>query len=98
MTARRSRRDFLKTVASTTAAAPIMLRAQTPTPAPAQSVRPSDRLGLAIIGLGIRGQQDIRSALRTPGVELVAGADVYDGRRALAKELWGQQIFTTRDH
>jgi predicted dehydrogenase len=98
MTTRRSRRDFLKSVAGTTAAAPILLRAQTP--APSQTVPPSDRIRMAIIGLGIRGQQNVRSALKTPGVELAAVADVYDGRFTLAKELWGQgrDIFTTRDY
>ncbi len=92
---RRSRRDFLKAAAGT-AAAPILLRAQTP--AASQAVAPHERIGLAAIGVGIRGQQDLLSALRTPGVELVAAADVYDGRLTLAKERWGNQLFTTRDY
>jgi predicted dehydrogenase len=96
MTTRRTRRDFLKTVAGTAAAAPTILRAQAG--ATAQNVAPNDRIRVAVFGLGIRGQQDVRSALRTPGVELVAAADVYDGRLTLAKELWGGQVFTTRDH
>src|SRR6266487_522035 len=92
---RRSRRDFLKAAAGT-AAAPILLRAQTP--AASQAVAPGDRIRLAAIGVGIRGQQDLLSALRTPGVELVAAADVYDGRLTLARERWGSQLFTTRDY
>src|SRR6185295_16795822 len=95
MTTRRSRRDFLQTVAGA-AAAPTILRAQPR--ATAQSVAASDRLRVAVFGLGIRGQQDVRSALRTPGVELVAAADVYDGRLTLAKELWGGHVLTTRDY
>src|SRR6266536_266378 len=92
---RRSRRDFLKTVAAT-AAVPTVLRAQTP--GSSSTVAPNDRLRIALFGVGIRGQQDMRSALRTPGVELAAVADVYDGRLTLARELFGAGVFTTRDY
>jgi predicted dehydrogenase len=91
-----SRRDFLQAVAGVAAAAPTVLRAQAA--APTQRVAANDRIGVAVFGLGIRGQQDVRSALRAPGVELVAAADVYDGRLTLAKELWGGHVFTTRDY
>ena len=96
MSDQRSRRDFLKTVAAGTAIAPTMLRAQAPS-AP-QGTSPNDRIRVAAIGVGIRGLQDVRSALKTPGAELVAVADVYEGRLTLAKELWGAHLFTTRDY
>src|SRR5712671_789338 len=96
MTKTRSRREFLQAVAGATAAAPIVLRAQAD--GARQNVAATDRIRVAVFGLGIRGQQDVRSALRAPGVELVAAADVYDGRLMLAKELWGGQVFTTRDY
>ena len=93
---RPTRRDFLKTVGGAAATAPIVLRAQTS--APSQPPSSNDRIRLAAIGVGIRGQQDLLSALKTPGVELVAVADVYDGRLTFAREHWGNQLFTTRDY
>jgi len=94
MTVRRTRREFLQTVAAS-AAAPTILRAQTPA---TRTVAPSDRLRLAAIGIGIRGQADVKAALKTPGVELAAVADVYDGRLTLAREIWGSHVVTTRDY
>jgi predicted dehydrogenase len=99
MNMRPTRREFLKTAgAGVTAAATsrTILRAQTP--GAAQELPPGDRIQIATIGFGIQGIGDTRSALRVPGVELVAVADVYDGRLTLAKELHGEQVFTTRDY
>jgi predicted dehydrogenase len=59
---------------------------------------PNDTIQLALIGAGIQGQGDTRTALQVPGVKLVAVADCYDGRLAHAKELWGPDLFTTRDY
>src|SRR6266850_4334713 len=95
MSTRHSRREFLKVAAGATATVPTMLRAQT---APTQTVPPNERIRIATFGLGIRGQQDTRAAVRAPGVELAAVADVYDGRLTLAKEIWGDRVFTTRDY
>ncbi len=96
MSSGKSRREFLQVVAGAAAAAPTVLRAQRS--ASSRTIAPNDRIRVGILGVGIRGQQDLRSALRAPGVELTAAADVYDGRLTLAKELWGNQLFTTRDY
>ena len=58
----------------------------------------NDNIQLALIGAGIQGQNDTRVALQVAGVKLVAVADCYDGRLAHAKELWGANVFTTRDY
>ena len=58
----------------------------------------NDNIQLALIGAGIQGQGDTKVALQVPGVKLVAVADCYDGRLTHAKELWGADVFTTRDY
>jgi predicted dehydrogenase len=95
-----SRRTFLQNAAKTatfTAAATNLrqLRAQSSQPAPRSS---NDTIQLALIGAGIQGQGDTRTAIQVPGVKLVAVADCYDGRLTHAKELWGSDLFTTRDY
>lgn len=61
-------------------------------------VAANDHIQLALIGAGGRGQQDTKTAVQVPGVKLVAVADCYTGRLDHSKELWGQDIFTTRDY
>jgi len=63
-----------------------------------RSSSPNDRIRIATIGFGGMGSGDTRFALNVPGVELAAVCDVYDGRLARAKEMYGDQIFTTRDY
>ncbi len=65
---------------------------------PAKTVAASDHIQIALIGAGGQGQGDTKTAIQVPGVKLVAVADCYDGRLARAKELWGDDIQTTRDY
>jgi predicted dehydrogenase len=63
-----------------------------------KTVAANDHIQFALIGAGIQGQGDTKVAIQVPGVKLVAVADCYDGRLAHSKELWGSDIFTTRDY
>ncbi len=95
---RPTRRDFFRMAAATSVAASTVRRLSAQDVPGAQSVAPNDRIQIATIGCGIQGISDTRTALKVPGVELVAVADVYDGRPIRAKEEWGNQVFTTRDY
>ncbi len=64
----------------------------------AKRISPNDRVRIGCIGFGIMGQGDVETEAALPGVEIVAVADVYDGRRTLAQERYGKQVFTTRDY
>jgi predicted dehydrogenase len=64
----------------------------------AQGYAANDRVQIATIGVGGMGSGDTRYALSIPGNKLVAACDIYDGRLTRAREVWGQEIFTTRDY
>ncbi|HWP43718.1 MAG TPA: Gfo/Idh/MocA family oxidoreductase [Blastocatellia bacterium] len=95
-----SRRDFMKLAAASGAVAsiPILSRGSSLAQEPARTVSPNDRIQIATIGTGGQGMGDTNTALRVPGVELVAVADLYTGRLERAKELYGDKIQTTRDY
>ena len=65
---------------------------------PAKAVAPNDHIQIALIGAGGQGQGDTKVAVQIPGVKLVAAADCYNGRLVHCKELWGDDVFTTRDY
>ena len=65
------------------------------TKAPMQGETP---VRIALIGKGTMGTNDTRTALRVPGVKLVAVCDLYDARLQSAKKEWGDDIFITRDY
>ncbi len=96
----KSRREFLRlvsTAAAVTGAARTLEGQEKPLSgcANASADKP---VRLATIGIGGQGTSDTKAALRAPGVELVAVADVYDGRLARAREVFCPTLVTTRDY
>ncbi|MEJ2206076.1 MAG: Gfo/Idh/MocA family oxidoreductase [Gemmatimonadota bacterium] len=100
-----SRRRFLSQLAAGAVAAgatPLILsadqrrRALRLTRAKRYSV--NDEVQLALIGAGAMGTADTQTALRVPGVRLVAACDVYDGRLEAARTEHGSDLVTTRDY
>ncbi len=63
-----------------------------------QNFSANDQINLGLIGSGIQGIYDTSTALKVQGVKLVAVCDLYTGRLDRAKELWGTDLFTTRDY
>ena len=103
-----SRRSFIKKASLGSAAlttAPIIISASSNEQKflldrtyDASSFSTNDQIQLGLIGSGIQGIYDTTAALKVNGVKLVAVCDLYDGRLDRAKELWGKDLFTTRDY
>ncbi len=96
-----NRRSFLKVAGAATAGTALGARVHAlaaAQPEPAAPAVANDQIQFALIGAGIQGQGDTKVAVQVPGVKLVAVADCYDGRLQHSKELWGNDIFTTRDY
>ena len=91
------RRSFLKAAGVAVAGTNLRMLAEEPRQTD-QNISPNDHLQIALIGAGGQGQGDTKIALQVPGVRLMAVADCYDGRLAHSKELWGNDVFTTRDY
>src|SRR6266849_303411 len=88
-----TRRNFILTSAALAEAA-----AQSSNTGRGTKYSANDRIQIATIGVGGMGSGDTRYQLSLPGVELIGVCDIYDGRLERAKEVWGNQIFTTRDY
>ena len=58
----------------------------------------NDNVNVAAIGLGIMGLNNLEATLKVPGVKLVAGCDLYTGRLDRMKELFGNDLATTKNY
>ena len=65
---------------------------------PGKAVAANDYIQIALIGAGGQGMGDTKTAVQVPGVKLLAVVDSYNGRLEHSKELWGNDLFTTRDY
>ncbi len=98
-----SRRSFLQTLTTASALVatePLAMPLSASAPAYIPNLvrnSPNDKIRIATIGMGIQGNFDTQAALKNPDVELVAVADLYDGRLEHAKTAFGNQVATTRD-
>ncbi len=61
-------------------------------------ISPNDTIRLGCIGLGIMGHSNLETALKIPGIQMAGACDLYNGRLERAKELWGKDLYTTRDY
>jgi len=58
----------------------------------------NDNVQIAAIGMGIMGFNNVSTALKVPGVKLVAACDLYEGRLKRTQEVHGKEIDTTMDY
>ncbi|MEM9934408.1 MAG: Gfo/Idh/MocA family oxidoreductase [Bacteroidota bacterium] len=101
-----SRRKFVKQLGSMAALAGATQlnwaendRIQIPYEKPTgKSYSPNDTIGLAVVGMGIMGFNNLNTAIQMPGTKLVGVCDLYDGRLQRSKEVYGKDIITTRDY
>ena len=100
---KKSRRSFVKKMlaGAAVASAPLtLLQAQNQQLIELKQKKygPNDKVRLACIGMGIQGFGCCHSALKTPGVELVAVCDLYTGRLESSKEVFGDHLFCTKNY
>ena len=98
-----NRRSFLRAAGAVSATTlmpglHLLAAAESELQQDAKPVAANDHIQIALIGAGGQGQYDTKAAVEVPGVKLVAAADCYNGRLVRCKELWGEDVFTTRDY
>lgn len=100
-----NRRNFIKNISGSLALIAVgntanakSISNQATTLASTIKVSANDKIRIGLIGSGIIGHYDTNTALKVPGVELVAVCDLYTGRLEGARETWGKHLYTTRDY
>ena len=101
-----SRRNFLQKIGATTlvtAAIPLQSMAAREKAEERmlfyeKNIAPGDKIRLGVIGFGVQGHFDLETALKVPGVELAGICDLYTGRLENAREMFGKDLYTTRNY
>jgi predicted dehydrogenase len=101
-----SRRRFLQQIGATSmiaAAAPLQSfaakqKAEERMFIYERRISAGEKIRLGVIGFGVQGHFDLATALKVPGVELAGICDLYTGRIENAKELYGKDLYTTRNY
>lgn len=103
----KSRRSFLKKALGTaiiTSASPAMFGAsrhqilEVPERLIRKKYAANDQVNVAVIGMGIMGFSNAEWSVKVPGVKLVAACDLYTGHLDRAKEIYGNDLFTTKNY
>lgn len=102
----KSRRKFLQQIGATTlvvAASPLSSlaargKAEERILHYERKISANDKIRVGVIGFGVQGHIDLATALKVPGVELAGICDLYSGRLENAKELYGNELYTTRNY
>jgi predicted dehydrogenase len=105
---RKSRRSFLKKAFGTaiiTGTVPSLLQASNTKvvelqqqKTPDKKYTANDQVNIAVIGMGIMGFSNAETSVQIPGVKLVGVCDLYTGRLDRAKEVYGNDIFVTKNY
>ncbi|MBO0797749.1 MAG: Gfo/Idh/MocA family oxidoreductase [Blastocatellia bacterium] len=94
-----NRRDFIKqTSAGAGLALNISDRSRSSTFRFRRNNSPNERIAIGFIGVGARAQQVMAEVLNTPGFELVAFCDAYQGRIQRATERTGGRAQVYKNH
>ncbi|MEY4113627.1 MAG: hypothetical protein RLZ76_320 [Bacteroidota bacterium] len=101
-----SRRNFLQQIGATSLVAAISPLGSLSAQEKAEEriiryekkISSGDKIRLGVIGFGVQGHIDLATALKVPGVELAGICDLYTGRLQNVKEMYGNDLFTTRDY
>ncbi len=105
-TNKKSRRNFIKHIAGSaliSGATPGILlgnpnRHSLSLLQPGRKFNANENIQIVVIGMGIQGFANAQNAVNVPGVKLIGACDLYQGRLDHTREVYGNDIFTTKSY